>query len=123
MRDRVELIERCIASIREGTDYPSIEFVIVDNGSTEPATLEFLRTLEEGTGARIVRDDAPFNFSRLINRGAAAAKGTVLAFLNNDIEADEPGWLREMVSHAVRPDVGAVGAGFGFRTARCSTAA
>ncbi|HEV2841311.1 MAG TPA: glycosyltransferase [Chthoniobacterales bacterium] len=114
MRDRVELIERCVASIREGTDYPSFEFVIVDNGSTEPATLEFLRALQEGTGARIVRDDAPFNFSRLINRGAAAAEGAVLAFLNNDIEADEPGWLREMVSHAVRPGAGAVGARLWF---------
>jgi GT2 family glycosyltransferase len=31
-------------------------------------------------------------------------------FLNNDIEATEAGWLAEMVSHAVRPNVGAVGA-------------
>ncbi len=61
-----------------------------------------------------MRDDAPFNFSRLINRGAAAATGTVLAFLNNDIEAGEPGWLQEMVSHAVRPRIGAVGARLWF---------
>lgn len=114
MRDRVELIERCVESIREGTDYPAIEFVVVDNGSTEAATLAFLRKLQEETGAQVVRDDAPFNFSRLINRGAAVASGAVLAFLNNDIEAAEPGWLREMVSHAVRPRVGAVGARLWF---------
>ena len=60
--------------------------------------------------AQIIHDGGSFNFSRLINRGAAAAKGEVLAFLNNDIEASERGWLREMVSHAVRPGVGAVGA-------------
>ena len=58
----------------------------------------------------MLRVDGEFNFSRLINRGAAAAKGDVLAFLNNDIDASEPGWLREMVSHAVRAGVGAVGA-------------
>jgi len=110
MRDRVDLIERCVASIREQTDYPSIEFVIVDNGSVEPATLRFLRTMEQGRAAQIIRDDGAFNFSRLINRGAAAAKGEVLAFVNNDIEANERGWLREMVSHAVQPGVGAVGA-------------
>jgi glycosyltransferase involved in cell wall biosynthesis/GT2 family glycosyltransferase len=110
MRDRVEFIKRCIGSIREGTDYPSIEFVIVDNGSVERATLEFLRTIQKETGAQILRDDAPFNFSRLINRGAAAAKGEVLAFLNNDIETNERGWLREMVSHVVQAEVGAVGA-------------
>ena len=61
-----------------------------------------------------MRDDAPFNFSRLINRGAAVAKGGVLAFLNNDIEAGEPGWLQEMVGHAARPGVGAVGARLWF---------
>ena len=60
--------------------------------------------------ARVLRVEGEFNFSRLINRGAAAAKGEVLAFLNNDIDASDPGWLREMVSHAVRPGVGAVGA-------------
>jgi GT2 family glycosyltransferase len=30
--------------------------------------------------------------------------------LNNDIDASEPGWLREMVSYAARAGVGAVGA-------------
>jgi GT2 family glycosyltransferase len=52
----------------------------------------------------------PFNFSDLSNRGAAAATGPVLLFLNNDVEVLEPGWLGEMVRHALRPDVGAVGA-------------
>jgi len=110
MRDRVDLIERCVASIREQTEYPAIEFVVVDNGSIEPATLKFLRTMEQDSAAQIVRDGGSFNFSRLINRGAAIAKGEALAFLNNDIEANEAGWLREMVSQAVRPGVGAVGA-------------
>ena len=32
----------------------------------------------------------PFNFSELSNRGAAAARGTILLFLNNDIEVLEP---------------------------------
>ena len=110
MRDRVDLIERCLASIRERTDYPSKEFVIVDNGSIERGTLEFLRSVEREMAARIVRDDGSFNFSRLINRGAAAARGEVLAFLNNDIEADEPNWLREMVSQVMQSGIGTVGA-------------
>ncbi|HEX7516258.1 MAG TPA: glycosyltransferase [Chthoniobacterales bacterium] len=110
MRDRVDLIERCVASIREQTDYPAIEFVVVDNGSIEPATLKFLRMLELDRAARIIHDGDSFNFSRLVNRGAAAAEGEVLALVNNDIEANEGGWLREMVSYAVRPGVGAVGA-------------
>ena len=34
----------------------------------------------------------------------------MLLLLNNDIEVIEPEWLKEMVSQALRPDVGAVGA-------------
>lgn len=41
---------------------------------------------------------------------AAEAKGEVLLLLNNDIDVIEPGWLREMVSQAMRPEIGAVGA-------------
>jgi O-antigen biosynthesis protein len=50
-------------------------------------------------------------------RGAAAAnaqaqqaKGEILLFLRGEICAADPGWLREIVSHIVRPEVGAVGA-------------
>ena len=110
MRDNVELLKQCVASLTTSTDYAPFELVIVDNGSKEPATHEFLRTLD----ARVARDDGPFNFSRLINRGAAVASGEVLVLLNNDIEAENPDWLREMVSHAVRPQNGAVGARLWF---------
>ncbi len=44
------------------------------------------------------------------NRAARAAEGDVLVFLGNISDAHEAGWLREMVSLVVRPDVGAVGA-------------
>lgn len=44
------------------------------------------------------------------NRAAREATGDVLVFLNNITEANETGWLQEMVSLVVRPEVGAVGA-------------
>ena len=109
-RDQVTLLRRCLASIRQKTDYGAIEIVIVDNGSTDPETHAFFRDLVQDASIHIVTDPGEFNFSRLINRGAGVARGEVLALVNNDIEAEEPGWLREMVSHAVRPEVGAVGA-------------
>ena len=71
IRDRVSLLERCLEAIRERTDYRPLEIVIVDNGSKEAATLEFLRALEEKNVARVLRVEGEFNFSRLINRGAA----------------------------------------------------
>lgn len=109
-RDRVELLRGCVQSLREKTDYPRMEIIVVDNDSVEKVTHEYLRELKAEKIARVVTEHGPFNFSRLINRGAAAASGRVLALLNNDIEAEEPGWLREMVSHAMRKEVGAVGA-------------
>jgi GT2 family glycosyltransferase len=113
-RDRVELLQRCLESIRAHTEYPDYEFVLVDNASQEKNTLDFLKDLEHRDETRVLHDDGPFNFSRLTNRGAAAASGQILLFLNNDIEATEPDWLREMVSHAARPEVGAVGARLWF---------
>jgi glycosyltransferase involved in cell wall biosynthesis len=109
-RNNVALLERCIKSIRERTDYLRVEIMIVDNGSTETKTLEFLRVLEEEKIARVLRDAGQFNFSRLSNRGAAEATGAILAFMNDDVEADERGWLKEMVSQIARPEAGVVGA-------------
>jgi GT2 family glycosyltransferase len=38
------------------------------------------------------------------------ARGSVLGFLNNDLEVIESRWLAEMISHALRPGIGVVGA-------------
>jgi GT2 family glycosyltransferase len=110
IRDRIELLTKCLTSLRTCTSYPALELIIVDNGSVQAATLEFLQKLSRETATRVLRDEGEFSFSRLINRGAAAAHGQVLAFLNNDLEVTEPDWLREMVSHAIQKRTGAVGA-------------
>ena len=41
---------------------------------------------------------------------AAEARGDILLFLDAALEAHEPKWLSELASHALRPDIGAVGA-------------
>ena len=109
-RDRVAFLERCVTSLRERTDYGRLEIIVMDNGSVEPETHEFFRAAGGDGRLRILSDKGVFNFSRLNNFAAREARGEILAFLNNDIEADDAGWLREMVSHTVRPAVGAVGA-------------
>ena len=53
---------------------------------------------------------APFNFSGMVNRGAALASGDYLLLLNNDIEIEDPGWLHEMVSCYSFEGTGIVGA-------------
>ena len=111
-RDHVSMLRRCIDSIRTGTEYAPVEIIIVDNDSRETETIEYLEelTMKPRDHIRVVRDDEPFNFSRLVNTGARAATGDLLALLNNDIEVTDSGWLTEMVSQIMRDGVGAVGA-------------
>jgi GT2 family glycosyltransferase/SAM-dependent methyltransferase len=107
-RDGLELLRTCVESLRR-TTYPAWELLVVDNGSQEAATLDYLAELERLGTARVLRDPSPFNYSDLNNAGAAAARGQVLVLLNNDTEVVSPDWLTELVSHVMRPDVGAAG--------------
>ena len=110
-RDRAELLAQCVEGILHRTDYANIELLIVDNDSTEPATQALFERLVGGDRrVRVLHYPGPFNYSALNNAAAREAKGEILLLLNNDIEVIESGWLREMISHAVRPDVGIVGA-------------
>lgn len=109
-RDRADLLRTCVESLLARTDYPDFEVVVVDNGSTEPDALACLDELGRRDRVRVLRYDAPFNYSAINNWAAAQCDGEVLGLVNNDIEVITPGWLREMVSHAVRPEIGAVGA-------------
>lgn len=109
-RDRAELLAACAEGVLSGTDYPDLELLIVDNGSVEPETAALFDRLRQDPRVRILDAPGPFNFSTLNNRAAAEATGEILVLLNNDISMEDTGWLTEMVSHAVRPNVGAVGA-------------
>jgi GT2 family glycosyltransferase/2-polyprenyl-3-methyl-5-hydroxy-6-metoxy-1,4-benzoquinol methylase len=108
-RDGRALLEQAISSIRDKTQYPRYEIVIVDNQSTDPATLEYLKSLETVGQARILRYEAPFNYSAINNFAVRQAAGEIVCLLNNDVEVIEPEWLTELVSHAVRDEIGAVG--------------
>ncbi|SDA34900.1 Glycosyltransferase, GT2 family [Methylobacterium sp. UNC378MF] len=109
-RDRLDLLRPCLESLRRCTDWPSTEILVCDNDSREPETLAYLRALEgEGRG-HVVPCPGPFNFAAMNNAAAARARGRLLVFINNDVEAFQPDWLSRMVREALRPDVGAVGA-------------
>ncbi len=108
-RDRLDLLQPCLDGLWTGTDSPEVEVIVVDNGSVEPEMLRYLADLAARPNVRVLREDAPFNFSALCNLGARAAMGELLCFLNNDILVTQPGWLRELAGLALQPGVGAVG--------------
>jgi len=109
-RDRPELLARCAEGVLHRTDYPALELIIADNDSQEPETHRLLAQLARDPRVRVLPAPGPFNYSAINNAAAAAAAGEVLVLLNNDVDVIGPGWLREMAGHAMRPDVGAVGA-------------
>jgi GT2 family glycosyltransferase len=111
-KDRVDLLRPCIESIRSKTEYPKdkFEIVVIDNGSQETETIQFLAMSASCNAIRLVKEPGSFNFSRINNRAAAQCRNDILVFLNNDTTVIDPFWLQRLVSFARRTDVGAVGA-------------
>lgn len=109
-RDRLPLLRECLAGLLERTDYPALQVLVVDNDSGEPETLDYLRTVTADPRVRVLSSPGPFNYSALNNRAVRETDTPLVLLLNNDIVVRQPDWLREMVAHASRPEVGVVGA-------------
>ena len=109
-RDQRKLLARCMEGLLERTRYPSLRVRIIDNDSRDPGTLELLEQLALDPRVTVRRAPGAFNFSRIINQAARESEAQVLCILNDDVLVLDPGWLEEMVSHALRPVIGAVGA-------------
>lgn len=108
-RDRVDLLETCVASLRAVTLSIPYEIIVVDNGSSDPETLDWLEREALSPDFKIAREDSSFNWSKLNNIGARLASGSTLVFLNNDTEFTHSDWLRRIVENAQRPEIGVVG--------------
>src|ERR1700694_1996535 len=83
--------------------------VVVDNGSREKETIQFLMISASSDAIRLVRDPGVFNFSRMNNQAAAQCCSDILVFLNNDTVIIDPLWVHRLVAFAMRDDVAAVG--------------
>ena len=108
-RDEPEMTASCYRSLIAAPGYDRYEILLVDNASELPET-EALAGLAGEEKVRLISDPRPFDWVAINNAAAAEAKGDVLLFLNNDIEARSEGWLAAMLGHAQRTEVGAVGA-------------
>jgi glycosyltransferase involved in cell wall biosynthesis len=109
-RNGLDLLRQCVDSILGKTNYHNYEVLIVDNGSDDLDILNYFKSLSQQNVIRIIRDERPFNFSALNNLAVTHARGELIGLINNDIEVISPNWLTELVSHALRPGIGAVGA-------------
>jgi ADP-heptose:LPS heptosyltransferase/GT2 family glycosyltransferase len=104
---RGDLIKRAIASLRATTPAGALEIIVLDN---VPPVEKRMKAWLRRNADQVLDVAGPFNWSRYNNIGAAAATGTYLLFLNDDIEARGEGWLDALLEHAQRAEVGVVGA-------------
>jgi O-antigen biosynthesis protein len=109
-RDEPRLMRACIESVDATRGVGQVDFVLVDNGSVQPETQTLIERLAQRDDVVVLPDARPFNWSELNNAAAELATGDVFLFLNNDIEANEVGWIDLLAAQAMRPEVGAVGA-------------
>ena len=107
--NRPGLMASCFRALRE-TLPPNVdaEVIIVDDGSTDGFD-DLERLVQDDPRAVLLRNDVNAGFVTSVNRGAGAATGDFLVFLNNDT-IPLPGWLRPLLrTFRDRPDAGVVG--------------
>ena len=108
--DHVDLLRRCLTSIRENTAYDRYEIIVVENNSTDPGTFRYYKEIDGQDHVRVVYwKGSGFNYSALNNYGRGFARGEYLVCLNNDIVVTDPGWMEELLGVCQRPEVGAAG--------------
>jgi len=99
-RHRPALLARCLGSLRR-LDHPSYEMIVVDNTPGEPA----VERLAAAVGARYVIEPRE-GLSRARNTGGRAARGGIVAYIDDDAVA-EPAWLRRHAAALEDPSLGA----------------
>ncbi|MBC6448410.1 glycosyltransferase [Actinokineospora xionganensis] len=96
----------CLRSLKSDLDYPAdrLQIICVDNASGD-GSAEKIRAVD---GVELVESPDNLGFAGGCNLGVEHAKGSVLAFLNNDARPD-PQWARAAVRVLTeQPDVAAV---------------
>lgn len=110
-KDHHQDLDLCMRSIIEKGTYGNLEFIVIENNSTNPETFEYYKKIqEEFPNVHVVTWEREFNYSAINNFGVSHAKGEYYLFLNNDTEIIEPSFMEEMLGYCQREDVGCVGA-------------
>lgn len=110
-KDHTADLDNCIRPMITRGTYQNLEFVVVENNSTDPETFRYYEKIQkEFPCVHVVRWEREFNYSAINNFGVTFAKGAYLLFMNNDIIQIADDFVEEMLGFCQRDDVGITGA-------------
>lgn len=109
-KNKTEMLIPCIQTIQSVTKYKNYDILIIDNGSERPEMVEYLTSLKNADGIRIISWPHEYNWAALNNFAVQQTDSKFLLFLNDDTRVIYPEWLSEMLGAALIPDVAGVGA-------------
>ncbi|KAA1379744.1 glycosyltransferase family 2 protein [Aeromicrobium fastidiosum] len=110
-------VSEAIRSVRDHTAHADLEFVVVYDTPTPPQVLHELRSIP-GIDLVLVEFRQPFNFSAKCNIGALHARGDVLIFLNDDVQAESDEVVGQLIAPLSEAGVGMTGAKLLFESNR-----
>lgn len=103
-------LDHCFPTLVQETTYPNYEVILVHGRHQQNILDRVLKRILPGIPVTRIRVNDGVELAGRIQAGIDRARGEILAILHTHLEVLTPMWLDEMVSHATRPGVGAVGA-------------
>ncbi|MEM2690118.1 MAG: glycosyltransferase family 2 protein [Nitrososphaerota archaeon] len=107
---REDFLIRCLNSLLKKTKFPFYQIIVIKNSKNSQKMEQYIEQIARHYPVQTIDCATSFNYAAMNNLAASQARGEILGFLHDDIEIINSNWLEEMVSHAIRPGVGAVGA-------------
>jgi hypothetical protein len=105
------LVKSCVQDLRDSAGYDNYDITVIDHESDEPELLDFLARESEADRLKVFPYRGPFNFAAMNNAAVPSTRGSLLLFLNNDVDGFSPRWLEQLVATFELDDrIGAVGA-------------
>lgn len=109
-RDYADILEDCLKSVYEKTEYKNFEVIILDNQSQDKATFDLFKKYSKNyKNFKVIKVDEEFNFSHICNVGVENSEGEYIVLLNNDTKVITKRWLNIMLGYAMQKHIGTVG--------------
>ncbi|VXB91444.1 O-antigen biosynthesis protein [Pseudomonas sp. 8AS] len=111
VKGQLAQIQRCMDTLLENTAYPHYEVMLLDHGNDVVDVCNWLAAVEQmgSERIRVVRFGSEVSREALCNQAALQARGGLLLWLGAGGGILERDWLQQLLNHALRPEVGAVG--------------